>query len=179
MGVISEHRRHNHPYGTAPRDGKRVAVHFEEHYTPFDMWFEVDAYPTKDGLAVFGRDVTERKRFNERLQQTQKLESLGVLAGGIAHDFNNLLTGIMGNASIMLEDIPPESPVRENLEAVLQASERAAVLTRQMLAYAGKGRFVIERSTCQPWCGKSPICSNIHSEDRAASARTAGRSIVD
>jgi PAS domain S-box-containing protein len=123
----------------------RVFVHFEEYYAPFDIWFEVDAYPTRDGLAVFGRDVTERKRFNERLQQTQKLESLGVLAGGIAHDFNNLLTGIMGNASIVLEDIPAESPARENLEAVVHASERAAVLTRQMLAYAGKGRFVIER----------------------------------
>jgi len=121
-----------------------VSVHFEEHYTPFDLWFEVDAYPTKDGLAVFGRDVTERKRFNERLQQTQKLESLGVLAGGIAHDFNNLLTGIMGNASIVLEDLPSESQLRENLEAVLHASERAAALTRQLLAYAGKGRFIIE-----------------------------------
>ncbi len=123
----------------------RVPVHFEEHYAPFDIWFEVDAYPTRDGLAVFGRDVTERKRFSERLQQTQKLESLGVLAGGIAHDFNNLLTGIMGNASIVLEDLPAESPARENLDAVLTASERAAALTRQLLAYAGKGRFVIER----------------------------------
>ena len=121
-----------------------VFVHFEEHYAPFDIWFEVDAYPTKDGLAIFGRDVTERRRFNDRLQQTQKLESLGVLAGGIAHDFNNLLTGIMGNASIVLDDLPPETPVRENLEAVMKASERAAVLTRQLLAYAGKGRFVIE-----------------------------------
>ena len=120
-------------------------VHLEEHYAPFDIWLEVDAYPTKDGLAVFGRDVTERKRFNERLQQTQKLESLGVLAGGIAHDFNNLLTGIMGNASIALDDLPSGIPVRSNLEAVVNASERAAALTRQLLAYAGKGRFVIER----------------------------------
>ena len=121
-----------------------VFVHFEERYVPFDLWFEIDAYPTKDGLAIFGRDVTERRRFNDRLQQTQKLESLGVLAGGIAHDFNNLLTGIMGNASIVLDDLPPETPVRENLEAVMKASERAAALTRQLLAYAGKGRFVIE-----------------------------------
>jgi PAS domain S-box-containing protein len=126
----------------AMEDG--VFVHLEEHYVPFDIWFEVDAYPTKDGLAIFGRDVTERRRFNDRLQQTQKLESLGVLAGGIAHDFNNLLTGIMGNASIVLDDLGSESPVRENLEAVMKASERAAVLTRQLLAYAGKGRFVIE-----------------------------------
>jgi len=129
----------------AMEDG--VFVHLEEHYAPFDSWFEVDAYPTKDGLAIFGRDVTERRRFNDRLQQTQKLESLGVLAGGIAHDFNNLLTGIMGNASIVLDDLPSGSPGRENLEAVMKASERAAVLTRQLLAYAGKGRFVIEPLT--------------------------------
>ena len=127
----------------AMEDG--VPVHFEEHYAPFDIWLEVDAYPAKDGLAVFGRDVTERRRFNERLQQTQKLESLGVLAGGIAHDFNNLLTGIMGNASIVLDDLPSGSPMRSNLEAVVNASERAAALTRQLLAYAGKGRFIIER----------------------------------
>jgi PAS domain S-box-containing protein len=127
----------------AMEDG--VPVHFEEHYAPFDIWLEVDAYPTNDGLAVFGRDVTERRRFNDRLQQTQKLESLGVLAGGIAHDFNNLLTGIMGNVSIVLDDLPSSIAVRSNLEAVMNASERAAVLTRQLLAYAGKGRFVIER----------------------------------
>ena len=123
----------------------RVPVHFEGHYAPFDIWLEVNAYPAKDGLAVFGRDVTERRRFNERLQQTQKLESLGVLAGGIAHDFNNLLTGIMGNASIALDDLPSGVAIRNNLEAVMSASERAAALTRQLLAYAGKGRFVIER----------------------------------
>jgi PAS domain S-box-containing protein len=127
----------------AMEDG--APVHFEEHYTAFDIWLEVDAYPAKDGLAVFARDVTERKRFNEGLQRTQKLESLGVLAGGIAHDFNNLLTGIMGNASIALDDLPSGSPVRKNLKAVVNASERAAALTRQLLAYAGKGRFVIER----------------------------------
>jgi PAS domain S-box-containing protein len=123
---------------------ERVPVHFEAHHPRFDLWFELDAYPTKDGLAVFGRDVTERKRFNERLQQTQKLESLGVLAGGIAHDFNNLLTGIIGNASIAMDEVPAEGSVRKSLQAVVNAGERAALLTRQLLAYAGKGRFVIE-----------------------------------
>jgi len=123
---------------------ERSPLHFEEHYAPFDIWFEVDAYPIRDGLAVLGRDITERRRFTEQLQQTQKLESLGVLAGGIAHDFNNLLTGIMGNASIALEELPSNSPLRHSLDAVVDAAERAAILTRQLLAYAGKGRFVIE-----------------------------------
>src|SRR5579862_7177636 len=73
----------------------------------------------------------------------QKLESLGVLAGGIAHDFNNLLTGILGNASLGLDLAPPDSPLRPLLLRLMKASERAADLTRQLLAYAGKGRFVL------------------------------------
>ena len=144
-GIFSQIVRDPFTTDCAARWKTGFPAHFEEHYAPFDIWLEIHAYPTKDGLAIFGRDVTERRRFNERLQQTQKLESLGVLAGGIAHDFNNLLTGIMGNASIALDDLPPESPVRSNLDAVVNASERAAALTRQLLAYAGKGRFVIER----------------------------------
>jgi PAS domain S-box-containing protein len=122
---------------------ERTRGHFEEYYAPFDSWFEVDAYPNGDGLAVFGRDVTERKRVNERLQGTQRLESLGVLAGGIAHDFNNLLTGIIGNASLALEELPSK-PGRTWLQAVVAAGEQAAALTRQLLAYAGKGPFVTQ-----------------------------------
>ncbi len=122
----------------------RAPVHFEEYFEPLEAWFEVDAYPTQDGLAIFGRDVTGRKLMSERLQQTQKLESLGVLAGGIAHDFNNLLTGIMGNASLVLDELTPEDPKRPGLENVVSGGERAAALTRQLLAYAGKGRFVIQ-----------------------------------
>ena len=122
----------------------RVPIQFEQYYPPFTAWFEITAYPTRDGLAVFGRDISEKKHFNERLQQMQKLESLGVLAGGIAHDFNNLLTGIMGNASVVLDELPQESPHHADLQKVVDASQRAAALTRQLLAYAGKGRFLIE-----------------------------------
>ncbi|MCG8456286.1 MAG: PAS domain S-box protein, partial [Holophagales bacterium] len=96
------------------------------------------------------RDLTERKEQearNQRLQsqvlQTQKLETLGVLAGGIAHDFNNLLVGILGNAGLALEDLPGGSGVRPFLEEIEDASERAAELCRQMLAYSGKGQFVL------------------------------------
>jgi DNA-binding response OmpR family regulator/two-component sensor histidine kinase len=89
-------------------------------------------------------DITERKRFSERLQHSQKLESIGVLAGGIAHDFNNLLTGILGNASLLLDELPSQSANFEMAQEIVKASESAADLTRQLLAYAGKGRFVMQ-----------------------------------
>src|SRR5205085_1719586 len=86
----------------------------------------------------------ERRKFEAKLQHAQKLESLGVLAGGIAHDFNNLLTGVLGNASLALLDLPAESPSRYWIQQIETAALRAADLTKQMLAYAGKGRFVIQ-----------------------------------
>ena len=96
-------------------------------------------------------DITERKWAEEKrlqlerqMQQSQKLESLGVLAGGIAHDFNNLLAIILGNASLALDELSPSSPARQSLWAIEQTSLRAAELCRQMLAYSGKGRFVME-----------------------------------
>jgi len=84
-------------------------------------------------------EVTERKLAEERLRETQKLESIGILAGGVAHDFNNLITVIMGRASLALQ----QRPTCEHSPAILSASERAAHLTRQLLAYAGKGQVAI------------------------------------
>ena len=89
-------------------------------------------------------DITERRRIEDRLRQAQKMESVAVLAGGIAHDFNNLLVGIIGNASLAEDMLPPVHPALGVLREVVQAGERAAHLTREMLAYSGKGRFVIE-----------------------------------
>ncbi len=71
------------------------------------------------------------------------MDSLSILAGGIAHDFNNILQGILGNASLALMDLTGESPIRECVEQIDKSAQRAADLTRQMLAYSGKGRFVI------------------------------------
>jgi two-component system, cell cycle sensor histidine kinase and response regulator CckA len=104
------------------------------------------------GAVMVVRDLTEQKQAEatereneEALQQAQKLESIGVLAGGIAHDFNNLLTGIMGNAGLARRAIAAGKTQQAAglLRDVLAASERAADLTRQLLAYAGKGRFLI------------------------------------
>jgi len=86
----------------------------------------------------------ERARLEAQVQHAQKLESLGILAGGIAHDFNNLLTGILGYADLTLMRLSEDSPIRGGLEEIKGAAERAAELSRQMLAYSGKGSFVIE-----------------------------------
>ena len=100
---------------------------------------------------VLFNDISNRKRrerrqrrLEARVQQAQKMESLGVLAGGVAHDFNNLLVGILGNADLALMKLPPEAAVRPHLKDIEHASMRAADLARQMLAYSGKGRFVVE-----------------------------------
>lgn len=103
--------------------------------------------PAVLGLAI---DVTEdkrrraeRERLEEKLRQRQKLESLGVLAGGIAHDFNNLLQSIRGNAELLREHRerdPEETRYLDNLDA---AAEQASKLCRQMLAYSGRGSFVV------------------------------------
>ncbi|MCD6326570.1 histidine kinase, partial [bacterium] len=89
------------------------------------------------------RDVTERRRLESQMQHAQKLKSLGVLAGGIAHDFNNLLMTILGNADLAMSDLLPSSPARQNIGEVLKASRRAADLCKQMLAYSGKGKFIV------------------------------------
>jgi signal transduction histidine kinase len=102
------------------------------------------------------RDITEREQAEQeklslerQVQHAQKLESLGLLAGGIAHDFNNLLTAILGNADLALDELPDDSPARVNIQEIESASKRAAELARQMLAYSGKGRFIIQAICCR------------------------------
>ncbi|MBK7047224.1 MAG: PAS domain S-box protein [bacterium] len=128
-----------------PRDGAVRRVHGVG-----ELEFNSDGRAAR----MFGviQDITERRlaeeerqRFEMQVQQTQKLESLGLLAGGIAHDFNNLLFGITGNADLALADIPETSPAHECLLAIIQAGQRAADLCRQLLAYTGKSRIEVSR----------------------------------
>ncbi|MEX2263648.1 MAG: response regulator [Bryobacteraceae bacterium] len=97
-----------------------------------------------NGAVCLISDVSERKRMEEKVRQAQKMESLGTLAGGVAHDFNNLLTGILAGASLAMELFDANHPAYRLLQTVSGASERAAGLIRQLLAYSGQGQFAIE-----------------------------------
>ena len=111
-----------------------------------------DAQGEASGIMSVVADITERKRAREertrleaQMREVQKFESLGVLAGGIAHDFNNLLMAILGNAELALARLPSASTARHNITEITRASQRAADLCHQMLAYSGKGRYVVGR----------------------------------
>ena len=134
--VFATRKLYNNEYRIITKDGIEKHVHSKarvEEDTLGKLWL-------KGTL----QDITERKRVEEKLRETQKLESLGVLAGGIAHDFNNILTGILGNSDLAFDDLSPASPVRNYIEKIQEEAKRAAELCHLMLAYSGKGKFVIE-----------------------------------
>jgi two-component system cell cycle sensor histidine kinase/response regulator CckA len=118
--------------------------------------------PAADGGPVhwFGTftDIEDQRRAEEALRQREKTDSIGLLAAGVAHDFNNLLVGIMGGASVVRESLDQSHPAWPMLEMVLRSSERAAQLTQQLLAYAGKVEVGLEpanisqvvRKACEP-----------------------------
>jgi PAS domain S-box-containing protein len=111
------------------KDGRRIFV-VENAVGMFDqngVLQEIKGY-------IF--DDTDRKKLEEQLRQSQKMEAIGTLAGGVAHDFNNLLTCIMGYCELLLGDIPASSPIRKDLEEIRDSGERAAVLVRQLLAFS-------------------------------------------
>ena len=88
------------------------------------------------GVLLTGRDVTERRRMEHALRQVQRMDSIGQLAGGVAHDFNNILTAILGFSEILLDDAPPGSDSRLDLEAIQKAAQHGASLSRQLLAFS-------------------------------------------
>ena len=121
-------------YHRAVRDSQ--SRHFELYYAALGEWLDINAYPSTEGLAVYFRVISDRIALEERLRQTQRLESLGQLTGGVAHDFNNLLTVIMGNTELMVETLAGDSPLRPLAEMVNSAAQRGADLTQRLLAFA-------------------------------------------
>ncbi|MDX2019164.1 MAG: PAS domain-containing protein [Deltaproteobacteria bacterium] len=91
------------------------------------------------------RTESERRRMEAQMQQIARIESLSVLAGGVAHDFNNLLAGVLGSASLALEVLDDQHPATQHVRLVELAAQSAAQLTRQLLAYSGRGRFVVRK----------------------------------
>ena len=121
-------------------EGQSVAY----EWTWKDRRFESHVQPLRDGegaiQGVIGvaLDITERERLTDQLRQSQKMQAVGELAGGVAHDFNNLLMVVKGHAQLLLDRIPESSPLRLSAEQVEKAADRAATLTRQLLAFSRK-----------------------------------------
>jgi PAS domain S-box-containing protein len=135
---FSMEKRYIHPSGSIV--WALITVH--RYHDP--VTHEAQTVTTLVDISSLKRAEDERRNLHLKILETQKLESLGVLAGGIAHDFNNLLTVILANASfVRLENTHAAS--QESLEHIESAARRAADLCRQMLAYAGKGSFIVER----------------------------------
>ncbi len=127
------------------KDGSSFAVEYRAHPV-FDEHGELTGgVVTFSDISELLEAEKEREKMERQVQHTQRLESLGVLAGGIAHDFNNILAAIMGNAALARMRVA-EAPLeaKEKLERIEASCERAATLCRQMLAYSGKGKFVVK-----------------------------------
>jgi len=107
------------------------------------------------GLCGIARDVTERKRLEGQLFQSQKMEAIGTLAGGIAHDFNNLLMGIQGYASLVMMDLDPDHPHYERLKSIESQVRSGADLSRQLLGFARGGKYDIRLTDMNDLIGKT------------------------
>ncbi|TLS66714.1 response regulator [Mariprofundus erugo] len=128
------------------RDGSSFPVEYWSHPMFDESGHVVGCVVTFLDITELRKAEEQRNRIEKQIQHTQRLESMGVLAGGIAHDFNNILSAILGNAALASRKVISDPlDAREKLEKVVQSCDRASVLCRQMLAYSGKGKFVVRQ----------------------------------
>jgi two-component system cell cycle sensor histidine kinase/response regulator CckA len=132
----SETRQAESVYRDVLRTGQPQTFVNEYHLGERHFLFEISVYSARDGIAVFTKDITERRRLEEHLRQSQKMEAVGKLAGGVAHDFNNLLTAIMGYSELVLTHLREGDRVRKHVLEIKKAGESAASLARQLLAFS-------------------------------------------
>jgi two-component system, cell cycle sensor histidine kinase and response regulator CckA len=118
------------------------AINYRKDGKEFNLEWQVAPIRNTDGkithFVAIQHDITERKRIEGCLLQSQKMETVGKLAGGVAHEFNSILTAIIGQSELLLSDLSPEDPLGKNVREIRQAADRAATLTRQLLAYGRK-----------------------------------------
>jgi PAS domain S-box-containing protein len=118
------------------------AIQYRKDGTEYDQEWQIaplrNAGEKITHFVAIQHDITERKRLEHHLFQTQKMETVGKLAGGIAHEFNSIMTAIIGQSELLLGDLPPGNPLIKNMTEISKAAERAATLTRQLLAYGRK-----------------------------------------
>ncbi|MDX8405943.1 MAG: response regulator [Mariprofundus sp.] len=126
------------------RDGSSFPVEYWSHPMFDDGGEVVGCVVTFWDISELRKAEQQRSRIEKQIQHSQRLESMGVLAGGIAHDFNNILSAILGNAALASRKVFKDpADARVKMEKVVQSCDRAAILCRQMLAYSGKGKFVV------------------------------------
>jgi two-component system cell cycle sensor histidine kinase/response regulator CckA len=117
-------------------------INYRKNGQEFDLEWQIapirNAGGTTTHYLAFQRDITARKRFEAQLFQSQKMETVGKLAGGVAHEFNSILTAIIGQSEILIDDLPDGTPLAESATEISKAAGRAAILTRQLLAYGRK-----------------------------------------
>jgi PAS domain S-box-containing protein len=118
------------------------AVQYRKDGTEYDQEWQIaplrDAGGKITHFVAIQHDITERKRLEGHLFQSQKMETVGKLAGGIAHEFNSIMTAIIGQSELLLADLPPQNPLAKNATEIRKAADRAATLTRQLLAFGRK-----------------------------------------
>jgi PAS domain S-box-containing protein len=118
------------------KDGTIIPVEISANYLEF---------AGKEYSCAFARDIRDRKEIEHRLRQSEKMEAIGALAGGVAHDFNNQLTSIIGYSELLREQFCADAQAASLVDDVLLSARRAADLTRQLLAFSRKGKYVVER----------------------------------